>query len=79
MGRGLRVSAPILCTFELFPSPALSDELQDMWVDQCLKRFVQAERHLEPKLLMEAHCDPDPGSWVRVCQRAGSGVRLDNL
>ncbi|CAJ1351281.1 unnamed protein product [Effrenium voratum] len=41
---------------------------EDMWVDQCLKRFVQAERHLEPKLLMEAHCDPDPG-W-RSCSDA---------
>jgi len=34
---------------------------EDIWVDQCLKRFVQAKRVFNAKLLSEAHCDPSPG------------------
>lgn len=32
-----------------------------MWVDQCLKRSIQAKRVFNADLLSEAHCDPDPG------------------
>eukprot|EP00913_Durusdinium_trenchii_P032402 g30338.t1 len=35
---------------------------QDMWVDQCLKRFVKARRLFEKNLLLEDHCDP-PKGW----------------
>lgn len=38
--------------------------MQDIWVDQCLKRFVQAKRVFNAKLLSEAHCDPSPGASV---------------
>lgn len=34
---------------------------EDMWVDQCLKRSVQAKRVFNSDLLSEAHCDPSPG------------------
>ena len=37
---------------------------QDLWVDQCLKRFVHAERIFEKDLLLEAHCDPPEGAYV---------------
>lgn len=35
---------------------------EDMWVDQCLKRFVKARRLFEKNLLLEDHCDP-PKGW----------------
>eukprot|EP00931_Biecheleriopsis_adriatica_P051030 TRINITY_DN29561_c0_g1_i2.p1 TRINITY_DN29561_c0_g1~~TRINITY_DN29561_c0_g1_i2.p1 ORF type:complete len:515 (-),score=102.68 TRINITY_DN29561_c0_g1_i2:72-1589(-) len=39
---------------------------EDIWVDQCLKRFTKAQRVFVPELLQEDHCDPKPG-W-RSCK-----------
>ena len=47
--------------------------MQDIWVDQCLKRFVQAKRVFNAKLLSEAHCDPSPGA---VCEISEFQIRI---
>jgi len=41
---------------------------EDIWSDQCLFQFTDAKRVFEPRLLLEAHCDPKSG-W-RNCDDA---------
>ena len=52
--------------------------MQDIWVDQCLKRFVQAKRVFNAKLLSEAHCDPSPGAVVKF-QSSKFGFQLGSI
>lgn len=52
--------------------------MQDIWVDQCLKRFVQAKRVFNAKLLSEAHCDPSPGVFVKF-QSSKFGFQLGSI
>lgn len=52
--------------------------MQDIWVDQCLKRFVQAKRVFNAKLLSEAHCDPSPGAFVKF-QSSKLGFQLGSI